>query len=97
MKVGQKVQVKVTTSGDVAYLTVNGETVTKYSVNRRTGERSWSLNVTAAEAGQMTIEVIAYNDADIASDAVIKTVNVTKKSGGFYGGFFGSFFGWIFG
>ena len=97
VKVGQKVQVKVTTSGDVAYLTVNGETVTKYSVNRRTGERSWSLNVTAEEAGQMTIEVIAYNDADIASDAVIQTVNVTKKSGGFYGGFFGSFFGWIFG
>lgn len=93
VRVGQMVQVKVTTSADVAYVTVNGETVTNYSVNRRTGERTWSINITAEEAGRMNIEVIAYNGSDIAAEPVVKTVNVTKKSGGFFGGFFG----WIFG
>ena len=93
VRVGQKVQVKVTTSSDVAYLTVNGETITLYSTNRRTGERTWSTNVTAKEAGSMSITVTAYSDNDAAAEPVVKTVNVTKKASSLLG----SILEWIFG
>ena len=93
VRVGQKVQVKVTTSRDVAYLTVNGETITRYSTNRRTGERTWSTNVTAKEAGSMSITVTAYSNSDIAAEPVVKTVNVTKKASSLLG----SILEWIFG
>jgi len=97
VKVGQKVQVKVTTSRDVAYLTVNGETITRYSTNRKTGERTWSTNVTAKEAGSMSITVTAYSDSDIAAEPVVKTVNVTKKANSLLGSLLGSILEWIFG
>ncbi len=80
VKEGDKVKVTVKTSGDVEYITVNGEAVTSYRTNRKTGERTWTVHVSADAVGELPIEVIAYNADEIASEAVTKTVQVEAKS-----------------
>lgn len=77
VKVGSSVVVKITTSADVDSLTVNGETITKFSQNRQTGKRSWTATVKAEEAGDLEIEVVAYNGTT-ELDTDTQTVEVTK-------------------
>ena len=79
VKEGDKVKVTVKTSEDVAYITVNGETVTKYRTNRRTGVRTWQVTLKAEQAGEMNVEVVAYDADDVASDPVAQTVTVETK------------------
>ena len=79
IKVGQKTLVTVTTSSDVEYVTVNGKKVTAFSRGFN-GIRSWKLNVTAEKAGVMDVDVVCYNDADVASETVTKSVTVRHKS-----------------
>lgn len=79
VKEGEKVKVNVRTSDDVAYITVNGETVTRYKTDRRTGDRIWTVQLRAEEAGDMTIEAIAYNEDGLASEAATAIVKVQAK------------------
>lgn len=79
VKEGEKVKVNVRTSDDVAYITVNGETVTRYKTDRRTGDRIWTVHLRAEEAGDMTIEAIAYNEDGLASEAATAIVKVQAK------------------
>lgn len=82
VKVGNKVTVKVTTSEDVDYLTVNGEEITEYKQNKKTGKRSWTVKVTPEEAGDMDIVVAAYNADGYELDSVTETVQVEAKKNG---------------
>ena len=79
VKVGQKVKVTVTTSDDVAYITVNGETVDSYKTDKKTGQRKWDVQIKADEVGEMTIEVVAYSNEDVASEPLTESVKVTEK------------------
>lgn len=81
VKVGSNVAVKATTSADVEYLMVNGQKVTKYSENKATGERSWSVNVKADKAGTLDIEVIAYSAEGEILETAAETVEVAAKNG----------------
>ncbi len=78
-KVGPKIPVTVTTGKDVAYITVNGRKVTKYSDTPDGNTRTWQTKVKATQAGEMTIVVICYNTEGVASNAVAKTVAVTQE------------------
>ncbi len=70
--VGDEVTVKVSTSDDVAYITVNGEKVENHDANF-----VWTYTVTAEAEGKMTIEVAAYNADGEAAEAVqTASVNV---------------------
>ncbi|MBQ8577037.1 MAG: VWA domain-containing protein [Clostridia bacterium] len=80
VKVGQKFSVIITTSADVESVSVNGQTVTKYKENRKTGVRTWSVQMTAAEAGDMTISAVAYDADGIASEAEETVVTVAEKN-----------------
>lgn len=79
IKAGSSVVVKATTSSDVDALTVNGERVSRYTENRRTGVRTWSINVKAEKAGDMDIEVTAYSAEGQALDTVVEQITVTGK------------------
>ena len=79
VKEGDKVKVTVKTSDDVEYITVNGETVTRYRTNRRTGERTWTVTLKAEKVGELNIEVVAYDAEDLGSKPVVKTVTVEAK------------------
>ena len=82
VKVNQSVQVKVYTDSDVASVVVNGKVITKYSVEKKTGRRVWSTNITAMEAGELKIEVVASNAEGVNAEPVVKTVTVTEKNNG---------------
>ncbi len=75
---GSSARLTVTTSADVDYLTVNGEEVTTYRTNRRTGERSWTVTVKAETAGELPVEVIAYSADGLASEPVVETITVNE-------------------
>lgn len=74
---GSKITVKVTTGDDVAAISVDGEMLTAYDVDND-GNRVWTQKVSAAEAGVLTIEVTAYNEDGVASDAVSAAVTVNS-------------------
>lgn len=96
--VGDKVRATVKTSDDVAYITVNGKTFTDYSTNRRTGERTWSVNLIAEAVGELNVEVVAYSAEDVASQSVVKTVTVVEKKtpADIIKGLLDNIFGWLF-
>ena len=86
---GEPVNVSVTTSDDVDYITVNGQIVTRYYEERTwggfrrgyvtTGNRIWSYTAKFGTAGEQTISAVAYNSEDIASEAVESTVTVKER------------------
>ena len=82
LKVGNTVTVKVTTSDEVESLTVNGQEVTEYKQNKKTGKRTWTVKVTAEEAGDMDIAVTAYSAEGCELDTVTETVTVAQKNNG---------------
>lgn len=79
VKEGDKVKVTVKTSDDVEYITVNGEAVTRYRANRRTGKRTWTVTLKAEEVGELNIEVVAYDAKDLGSEPMVATVAVEAK------------------
>ena len=92
---GDKVKVVVRSSDDVDYITVNGKTITRYKTDRRTGERTWTVELRAEEAGEMAVEIIAYNEAELASEAVTVTAAVREKKN--QRDLIRKLFGWLFG
>lgn len=86
---GEPINVSVTTSDDVDYITVNGQVVTRYYEERTwggfrrgyvtTGNRIWSYTAKFGTAGEQTISAVAYNSEDIASEAVESTVTVKGR------------------
>ena len=97
VKVGGTVQVKVTTSSDVDSLRVNGQEITKFKQNNKTGKRTWTVKVTAEEAGDLNIEVIAYSADGKTLDSVVETVEVTAKKSGNVNKTVGQLLGKLFG
>lgn len=79
VKVGQKVQVTITTSSDVDYVTVNGKVISRPSSDKK-GVRTWKLSVTAARKGVMELNVICFNTADEASEPVTRQIMVRSKN-----------------
>ncbi len=79
VKAGSAVRVTVTTSKDVESLIVNGEVYTAYRENRRTEKRTWTVSLTAEEVGRLDIYVQAVNADGVASDAIVKSVEVTEQ------------------
>ena len=80
VKVGQKVQVTITTSSDVDYVTVNGKVISRPESDWN-GVRTWTLTVTAERAGTMDLNVVCYNTADVASEPVTRQIKVRSKNG----------------
>lgn len=75
--VGNKITITVTTSAEVAAISVNGEMMTDYVVNND-GNRVWTQKLSTTEAGIQTITVTAYNEDGTASEAA--NVSVTVNS-----------------
>ncbi len=97
IKVGSTVLLTVTTSKDVASVLVNGVEV-ENSMDTR-NSRIWTVRVTAETVGDMILEVVACNEAGVASEPVAKTVTVTENYtsigniiGDIIGGFLGKWF-----
>lgn len=80
VKEGDKVNVTVKTSDDVEYIIVNGNTVTRYRYNRRTGERIWTVTLKAEVVGEMIIEVVACDSEGLESEPLVATVSVEAKT-----------------
>ena len=96
VKVGSTVVVKITTSGDVDALTVNGKEIPRYTENKFTGVRTWTTTVKASEAGDMDVVVTAYNNG-AALDTVTETIEVTSKTAGVVQQIVGQLIGMLFG
>lgn len=75
--VGNKITITVTTSAEVAAISVNGEMMTDYIVNNDEN-RVWTQKLSTTEAGIQTITVTAYNEDGTASEAA--NVSVTVNS-----------------
>ena len=71
-KVGEAVTVTVTTSKEVSAVTVNGSII---KCETSGDNLIWTTDLTMAETGTETIEVIAYNENGVASEP--KTLEVT--------------------
>ncbi len=76
LKKGQKVDLTLVTSGDVDSVLINGQTVQSAKVDKKTGEKTWSLKFTAEEAGVLVISAVGFNSDGIASEPVETTVTV---------------------
>ena len=73
--VGDKVTVKVSTSDDVAYITVNGVKVEEHDA-----DFVWTCTLDAEAEGVMTVEVVAYSAEDEAAPAPVSaSVTVEAK------------------
>ena len=75
-KAGQKINVNVTTSDDVAYITVNGMEV---SGRMKGGVKTFSLKVVMSDEPEMEIRVVAYSADGIASDPITGVVGQKGK------------------
>lgn len=79
VKVGQAVKVTVTTSSEVEAVTVNGEAVTDVRTSWFTGAKTWKIYVTADEAGEFDIDVVAFDANGAESEPVTAVLNVTER------------------
>ena len=87
-KAGHKIKVDVTTSADVAYVVINGQKVTDYKEKKDPKDkkgpkdeaktRTWKLDVIFDGEEYMEIEVVAYNEDDLASEPVSNVVTLKK-------------------
>ena len=75
---GDRIKLEIITSDDVEYITVNGTVIDNYKYNRKTGERIFSVMITADEAGETELQIVAYDAEDIGSEAVVHTVTVEE-------------------
>lgn len=74
---GNTITVTVTTSDEVATVSVNGTVLSSYRKDRN-GNLVWTVRVKAETAGTLTIEVIAHDKNGIASES--KNVDITVNS-----------------
>ena len=70
------VKVTVKTNEVAEYVTVNGKKITEYK--EEAGVRIWSYSVKTSKIGKLTFKAVAYNEADEASEEVVKSVTVKK-------------------
>ena len=73
---GAFVTVTITTSADVASLTVNGNKVVRCTTNSRNGTKVWRATVMATEVGVQKISVVAYDVEGLASKPEIARLTV---------------------
>ena len=73
---GDRIKIDIVTSGDVDYITVNGKTVDNFKYNRRTGEKTFTVQMSAKEAGEIEIEVTAVDAEGVESECLSYTVQV---------------------
>ena len=72
--------VTVTTSSDVAKVTVGGEELTNSYLNKRTGLTTWTYTMMASEVGELALDVVVYDSNELASEPVANTVTVEAIS-----------------
>ncbi len=77
VKVGSSVRFTVTTSKDVEYVTVDGQTVTDYKTSGE--DRIFSSKVRTESVGEKKASVTAYNGSDVASAATQTAIEVTRN------------------
>jgi hypothetical protein len=83
VKVGEKVVVTVVTSAEVESLTVNGHEVKRYVESGwLVKTRTWIVTLKASQAGEMQIDVVAYDQESVASGTERTTVEVREKKPG---------------
>ena len=86
VKVGDKVIITVVTSADVESLTVNGREVKQYIESGWwIKTRTWIVAMKVSKAGEMVIDVVAYDDDSVASSTTRETVTVQEKKPGLGG------------
>lgn len=73
-RIGKKIKITVTTSDDVASVTVNGQEAVLKKTDKN-GHKVWKLKITAEEAGTLTLTAQTQNEAGQKSG--IQTVDVT--------------------
>ena len=79
VRAGSKVIVTATTGKDVEYITVNGRKVTTYSGSQFSNTRVWQISVDAKDVGRLNVSVVCYNRDKLASQALVRTVTVTRQ------------------
>ena len=80
VKEGDKVIITVVTSADVESLTVNGHEVKHYIESGWwIKTRTWIVTLKASQAGEMQIDVVAYDQESVASVTERATVEVREK------------------
>ncbi len=77
VRINSNVKFTITTSADVAYVTFNGTSITEFTENGD-GTRSWIIKVSALNLGDMSVEVVAYNEAGVASVPQVGSILVTE-------------------
>lgn len=82
IKQGKKVTVTVKTSEDVEALSINGELVKKYRFDKKSGKRVWETKLKGEEAGELSVEIIAYDEEGNSSEPVVESVTVIGKTNG---------------
>ncbi len=95
VRAGRSVSVKVTTSADVEYITVNDSEITSFKRDRRTGLRVWTASVKPADAGEYAVSVTAYNAEGTASEPVEKTLAVKASLRSDIKRLFSGLFSWL--
>lgn len=80
-KVGDTISATITTSSDVASLTLNGIAAKLKKTDKKTGEKTWTVSVKASAVGDMILSVIAYDSEGVASDPIQSTITVKAKNG----------------
>jgi hypothetical protein len=77
-RMGGKILVAITTGEDVESITVNGVSVTRYSVDKRTGERIFRIQLPADTLGEQELEVVCYDSQGQAGETLTRTVRVDE-------------------
>lgn len=69
-----KVKATIITSGDVEYITVNGEVITKAKVKKHTNEKEFTYEEKFGGNATVELEIIACNSDDVASEAKLLVI-----------------------
>ena len=82
VKEGQKIDITVTTSADVEAVSIDGTMVKRGKYNKKDKTYTWTAKITtkASDVGTKTIEVVAYDEDGVASEAETVEVTVTAKA-----------------
>ncbi len=79
---GDSIEVTITTTDDVARLTVNGKDAV--CTETADGTKTWTFTYTADETGEQTLELIAYDEYGCTSERTTLTVTVESKTQHFF-------------
>ena len=70
----------ITTSGDVDYITVNGEIVSKFKTKRGSDEKVFTYKGKLSDSDTTVIEVVAYDADEVASEATVYEIENELKN-----------------